>query len=155
MSRFNFPVADVAAGQEIFPPDTYNFEVGNSVKAFEGKEKEDGTKAYGIRLRLKIVSEGPHKNKGIPMSFYLHNEVSQQMTKRFIMAVLGYSQKQEKEFDAAYGAKDWSFDTETGEVGEVYRELEGKLVTCELAIQPNKQTGDEQQNFKRWMVYGA
>lgn len=154
MSRFNFPIADVAAGQEIFPADTYNFELGE-VKAFEGKEKEDGSKAYGIRMRLKIVSEGPHKNKGLLMSNYMHNEISQQMTKRFIMAVLGYNQKDEKAFDEAYAAKDWGFDTETGEVGAVYKELEGKIVTGELAIGVNKQTGNEQQNFKKWMVFGA
>ena len=85
----------------------------------------------------------------------MHNEVSQQMTKRFIMAAFGYEQKREKEFDATYAPKDWSLDFETGEIGEVYRELQGKIVTGVLSIGPNKMTGDEQQVFKKWMPFGA
>lgn len=158
MSRFNFPIADVAAGQEVFPADTYSFEIGEP-KGFVGKEPDSDakaagkTQAYGVRMRVKIVSEGPHKNKGFLNSLYMHNDASQQMTKRFVMAALGYKQNDEKDFNEKYGAKDWSFE-EDGTVGEVWRELTGKMISANVTVGINKMRNEPQNNFA-WIPYGS
>ena len=158
MGRFTFPIADVSAGQEVYPADTYSFEIAE-VKGFVGKVPDADaaaagkTQAHGVRGRVKIVTEGPHKNKGFLNSLYMHNDASQQMTKRFVMAALGYAMSQEKEFNELYAAKDWSYD-ENGEVGEVWRELTGKMITANVTVGINKLRQEPQNNFA-WVPYGS
>lgn len=153
MPRFENSPANVVASMEVFPKDDYLFVVGEPKPFFRQNSK--GQDSYGLRVSLTI-KDGPYEKKRTVASFYMHSEGAQMMTKQFQMAVLGYGKgrQEEQRFDAEWGGKDWSFDTDSGAVGDAWRELTGKLVYGSLDVSINENSGDEQQQFKGWRVAG-
>lgn len=153
MPRYENDPTKVAASIEVFPKDDYEFIVGEP-KAFE-RTNAKGAQSYGIRFPVQ-VAEGDYKGKRTVFSTYQQSEGAQQMAKRFIMAVLGYGAKREEEkrFDADYAGKDWGFDTDTGAVGDMWREAVGKRVIGSLDVRIGDD-GGEQQDFKGWRPIGS
>lgn len=140
-----------ASGLTILPADTYTFEIGEP-KAF-ARQGQNGEN-YGVQFPLKVVG-GEKDGKRVFMSGFMHTEGSLGMTKRFIMTALGYNPRtQEAEFNEKYASADWSLDTDAKTCGSIYHELTGKLIIGELDVRMDNK-GQEQQNFKSWLVYGG
>jgi hypothetical protein len=143
------PSKTSAAGFEIFPKDNYEFIVGEP-KAFY----RDGQKGpnWGVRVALTIANEGPFKGKRYLKTLWYHTDGTAGMNKQFQMAVLGYenNKKGETAFNEAYPAgTDWSFDTDSGAVGDAWRELVGKRVQADLDIKLGD-NDNEQQTEAGW-----
>lgn len=150
MPRYEGDPTRVAAGLEVFPKDEYEFIVGEP-KAFE-KLGENGLN-HGVRWSLTCVTEGPMKGKIFIQTNYQHSEAAKPMGKRFTMSVLGYGPKDEKRFDADFAGKDWGYDTDSGAVGDAWRETVGKRVIGDVDIVMNKRDGTD-QNRVNWRPVG-
>ena len=148
MPRFEHNPSAVTTSIEVFPKDDYEFVIGEP-KTFFGQNAK-GNDSYGVRLPLTIGS-GDYQGKRTIMSLYFQSEGAQSMAKQFQMAVLGYGKgrAEEQRFNADWGGKDWSFDTDTGSVGDAWRELVGQRVIGSLDTRMGD-NGDEQQQFKGW-----
>ena len=159
MPRYESNPANVRSSLEVLETGDYDFIVGEP-KPFAGTTREGknaGNDNYGIRFAL-TVSDGDMKNKRYIKTCFEHNEGSQSMGKQFKMAVLGYKKgpQEEARFDKDWGGKDWSFDTDSGAVGDAWREMAGKRVTGSLVKEIAKDgSGDERQNEKGWSPYGV
>jgi hypothetical protein len=154
MGKFDFDPNAVQATIEVLPKDTYTFEI-KSVKPFESDKTDNGGKhTWGIRFNMK-VSGGDKNGATIIFNGFMHNEGSQNNTKRFLMAAYGYTV--EKEFNDAMESKDWNYDPDSGTVGSAWSETVGKLVVGNLDVQmgTGDSAGKEFQNFKGWQVYGS
>lgn len=151
MPNYAYNPTAVTSNFEVAPKGDYTITFGKP-KAFVSKEQDGTVKNYGIRFPFVFESGEMTGKKGI-FTAYLHNEGSQSMTKRFQMACLGYggTSEEEKRFNVQDGLKDWgSFDPETGEVGEAWKQFEGSSVIASVDVQPNKNTSEPQQQFKSW-----
>lgn len=134
MPRYEHDPTQVTASIAILPKDDYEFIIGKP-KSFERTAKA-GHQSYGIMFPL-IVANGPQKGKKTIARMYLHSEGAAQMTKRFQMAVQGLAtnDKNEKEFDLWAAGRDWSYDTDSGAVGEEWANYEGKHLVCDLDVE--------------------
>lgn len=148
MPRMEVAPTEVVASFEVLPKGTYELTIGEG-KAFM-RQNRHGKDSFGVRYLL-VVAEGPKKNAKVPVSLYQQSEGAQAMSKQFIMAVLGFGNKQEEEerFNNAYRGADWSFDTDTGHLGSVWKELEGQRVLCDMGVQFSKEL-DADQNTYKW-----
>lgn len=154
MPRYNHDPSTVTASFIILPKDEYEFVVGKP-KAFE-RTASKGHQSYGIRLPLTVAG-GKDEGKRTVYTIYLHSDGAAAMGKRFQMAVDGYTvtPENEKEYDAKIAGKDWSYDTDTGEVGSAWKEYEGLHVgaSVDVVMNHNEKTGkdEEQQEWTTWM----
>lgn len=151
MPKFEFDPSTVVASIEVFPKGEYEFQVGEP-KSFLRQAGEDKHDSYGIRYSLVIKLPDEYNGKRTVFSTYYQSEGSQAMAKQFMMAVLGFDKgrEAEKRFDEEMRGKDWSFDPQTGSVGDAYRELTGKRVIGSLDQTKNANTGDPMQQFASW-----
>ena len=154
--RFEFDPTTVVASMEVYPKGEYEFVIGEP-KSFQRQAGEDKHDSFGIRYPLVIKAPDEYDGKRTVFSTYYQSEGSQAMAKQFIMAVLGYGKgkPEEERFDRDMRGKDWSFDPETGAVGDIYRELTGKRVIGSLDVQKNNNTGDPMQAFKGWRTISS
>lgn len=152
MPRFEANPASVTTSLEVFPKDDYEFVIGEPKTFFRQNSK--GGDSYGIRLPLTIGT-GDYQNKRTLVSLYFQSEGAQSMAKQFQMAALGYGKgrTEEERFNKDWGGKDWSFDTDSGAVGDAWRELVGNRVVGTLDVTISD-SGDEQQQFKGWRPLG-
>lgn len=138
---------------------------------------EDGTKlSVGIRLTTEI--KGQYDSEGnvvdiadtsIPTekvedtTLWIHNKGSKDMSKKIVMAIMGYPKEEEKEFNEWYKQQDFGVDIERSEddeakfvvtPGEGWNQLKGHDVKVLLDAGVRKgEDGDDdtpQQNFKTW-----
>ncbi len=165
MGRYTHDPTSVVAAIPIFPKDDYELKIGKP-KPFERTARK-GHQSYGIRFPMTAVG-GMMDGKRTVFTIYLHSEGAQQMAKRFQMAVYGLkvNERNEKEFDQWAHDKDWTYDPESGELGEAWAEYEGKHVMVDLDIdlardevgQPLKDAeGNEtqQQTWGTWRPVAA
>lgn len=152
MPRFEPRPSAVTTSIEVFPKDDYEFIIGEPKTFFRQNAK--GNDSYGVRVPITIGA-GEYQGKRTFVSLYFQSEGAQSMAKQFQMAALGYGKgrAEEQRFDADWGAKDWSFDTDSGSVGDAWRELVGNRVTGSLDVSISD-AGDEQQQFKGWRPLG-
>lgn len=145
MPRYNHDPSLVSASLFVFPKDEYEFKIGRP-RAFE-RTASKGHQSYGVRFPLTCTS-GPHAGKKSVFSIYLHSEGAAGMGKRFQIAAAGYdvNDRNEKLFDAENAGKDWSYDTDNGDVGTGWLEYEGVSVVCDVDVQPQKD--DKGQDVK-------
>lgn len=148
MPRFENDPTKVKASFEVFPKDDYEFVVGEP-KSFY-RINQAGNPSYGIRFPL-VIGTGAMEGKRAVFNTYQQSEGAQAMGKQFVMAVLGYGKgpAEEKRFDNDFAGMDWSFDTDTGAVGDAWRTVTGKRVIGSLDVRMGD-TGDEQQDYKGW-----
>lgn len=155
MPRYENSPAAVSATIEVFPKDDYLFILGEP-KVFSGVTKSGknaGKENYGVGFSL-TVKDGEKEGKRQFTRCFESSEEAQAMSKQFKMAVLGYDRTKadEARFNAEWGSKDWSFDTDSGAVGDAWREMTGRLVVGILDVEIDKDTGDERQVWKGWRV---
>ena len=149
MPRFNPDPSKVSATIEVLEKGDYELSIGEPRTFFRQNSKGDDS--YGVRYQL-TVAEGPKKGTKIFYSCYQQSEGAQSMTKQFFMAILGYDRKpsEEKRFDADTAGQDWTFDTDSGMMGDMWRFIAGKRVICSMDVGINNQTGEQQQKFNKW-----
>lgn len=150
MPRYSADPTTVTAAITILPKDDYEFKIGKP-KAFERTAKA-GHQSYGLGIPLTVAS-GPQLGKKTYIRLYMHSEGAQQMTKRFQMASAGYTvtDKNEKLYDASgVAGKDWSFDTDNGEVGAAWAELEGLHICCDLDVEMVKNDKGDDIESQVW-----
>lgn len=147
---FNFDPSSVTSNIEVLPKQEYELQVGEP-KAFIRKNRK-GEDSYGIRYPLTAKAPDEYNGKKVFFSTYYQSEGAQSMAKQFMMAVMGYGKgkPEEDRFNDDFRGKDWSFDPETGAVGDAYRELVGKRVIGSLDVGKNDETGDPTQKFAGW-----
>ena len=152
MPRFEHNPSAVTTSIEVFPKDDYEFTIGEPKTFF--RQNAMGNDSYGVRIPLTIAT-GDYSGKRTLMSLYFQSEGAQSMAKQFQMAALGYQRGRNEElrFNEEWGAKDWSFDTDAGSVGDAWRELVGGRIVGSLDVSMSD-TGDEQQQFKGWRPLG-
>ena len=157
MPRYEHDPANVTTSITIFPKGEYEFEIGKP-KAFERTAKA-GHQSYGVRFPLLCtqVLDGDENmlGKKTMQTVYLHSDGAQQMGKRFQMAVAGFTvnEANEKQYNEAAAGKDWSYDTDSGEVGAAWLEYEGQRVVVDLDVQIQKNEKDEEvqsQQYGTW-----
>lgn len=140
MPRYTHDPASVQASLSVLPKDEYEFVVGRP-RAFE-RTASKGHQSYGVRFPLTTLD-----GKRSVFSIYLHSEGAAAMGKRFQIAASGYdvNEANEKRFDQESAGKDFSYDTDTGEVGEGWGEYEGVHVVCDVDVQPAKDASGAEQ----------
>lgn len=150
MPRFEPDPSKVSATIDILDKDDYEFIIGTA-KSFAAMNDNGSVKNHGVRYPIE-VAEGTSKGKKQFQTCYQHTPGSEAFSKQFLMAAYGYdvTPAGEKEFDRDFAGKDWSYDTDSGSVGEVWRGIEGKRVIGSADIGTNKNTGDPMQQFKAW-----
>lgn len=146
MSRYEYDPSKAQSTIEVLEKGDYEFVIGEP-KSFIRKNRK-GQDSYGIRFPL--TADG--KTKPVYYTCYLHSEGAQGMTKRFQMAAMGYknSKVMEQAFDGDVIGMDWSYDPETGAVGDAWRKFTGKRVVGTVDIGANEETGEPQQVWKSW-----
>lgn len=149
MPRYTHDPSLVVASLVILPKDEYEFKLGKP-KAFE-RTASKGHQSYGIRIPL-TVQGGPSSGKRTVFTIYLHSDGAASMGKRFQMAADGFvvNEKNEKLYDQQVAGKDWSYDTDTGEVGEEWRKYEGLSLVCDVDVQFAKNDKGEDVEQQVW-----
>ena len=150
MPRHEASPSAVTAAFSVLPKDHYVFKIGEA-KAFANKEKG----SYGIRYSISVESpDAMRSQKPAPINCYQHNEPSQGMTKQFLMAAYGFklNSEGEKAFNEATKSLDWTFDTDTGEIGDGWTKINGGTVEADVDIRMGKgdYAGTPNNSFK-WM----
>lgn len=148
MPRFTPNPTEASGGLSNLPKDSYTLKV-ISAKGFKNKEGDK----HGVRVGLEVISDGAQKGKKIYPAFYMHNDGGMNMTKAFQLAVTGYTVKQEDDWNAKFGSKDFGYDTDDGSVGNGWSELQGQIVSADLDVTVSKTDATtEFQSFK-WRPY--
>lgn len=142
MPRYTHDPSRVQATIAILSKAEYEFEIGQP-KPFERTAKK-GHQSYGIRFPITVVSAQGNGKRTV-YTCYLHSDGAAGMTKQFQMAVCGFEVKQEneQEFDEKYAGDDWSFNPETGEIGEAWQKFKGAHVVNDLDVEMRKQDPDD------------
>jgi hypothetical protein len=150
-----FDPTQVVAGFAVFPKDEYEFEVKDA-KAFQRTNKK-GEETYGIRFQL-IGRSSVADGKKSMYTCYMHSDGAQSFSKQFLMAVYGFNRNDsdEKRFNAEYGdAALWSYDPESGAVGEIYKGTVGKRFYGNVEPGKNPETGEPTQQWKSFRPFSA
>lgn len=157
MSKFNPNLTDAVAGIPVLEDDDVIFEVTGIAKPFhnEADEANERTENFGISLGLKLVACESDTNKKyigrtFPQRFYLHNDGSLSVTKRFVMACYGYSVNDEEAYNEKFAEADASIDPDAGEVGELYAGLRGKNVAASVKSKARRDDPNLMQNTFNW-----
>ncbi len=149
MPRYDYDPSKTVASIEVFPKGDYEFSLGEP-KAFI-RTNPQGEVSYGVRFAMTITSDN-FRGKRTVQTCYLHNDGGQSMSKQFQMAVYGdkKSAAEEERFNKDHSGDDWAFDPETGTTGEAWHKMTGTHVIGTLDVGVNKQSGEQQQQFKGW-----
>jgi hypothetical protein len=150
--RFTPNMADVTTTVPIIDDGDAVFEI-NQPKLFARKNAKD-EEVYGVQLGLLIKQAPNHVGKTIPQQLYLHTEASLPMTKRFVMAALGYDPNDEtvaEAFNAKYPSEMWVCDWDNNVIGEVFNRLAGQNIAASVTHGLTKpQDGSEPRNQNRF-----
>ncbi len=156
MPRYDTSMAGVVAS--LFgniPAGHYRFKIGTA-KAFQKKETKDGveiTKNFGIRYPVEVVDviqgDGRIGDKQL-VNLYQHTKDSIGYSKAVHLVLCGFDQTPEGEADYndKFASMDFGFDTDSGEVGQAWKECEGSFFEAIVDVQKN---GDQEN--QKWKKY--
>jgi len=134
--RYEVDPTSVTAVIAILEKGEYELSVGEP-KSFEKNDTTSNPPKSNRGVRYPLtVAEGPEAGARTFYTCYTHTEGAVSFMKQFLLAVLGYqaTRDDEKRFDAKYRGSDWGMDPESGGVGDVWRELNGKRVVAVVDI---------------------
>ncbi len=151
MPAFKYDPNKATAGQLILPKGSYNFQLGKPATFIFNKDPNKIS--YGVQYPLTVMTDGPFKGKSTTFRCFLHTEGACDMAKRFQVAAAGMSNKQDDDFNAKYGMKDFGYDTDTKIVGDGWKEFQGAMITADCDVKMGENNQENQQfNFR---PYGA
>jgi hypothetical protein len=150
--RYDVDPTSVTAVIAILEKGEYELSVGEP-KSFEKVDNSQtpAKVSRGVRYPL-TVAEGPETGARTFYTCYTHTDGAISFMKQFLLAVLGYpaTRDDEKRFDAKYKGNDWGMDTESGGVGDVWRELNGKRVVAVVDVQLGQDGLTQQQKWVKF-----
>jgi hypothetical protein len=152
MPRYTADLSKANAGYVLLEKGDYEFTVGEPKTFYRsGTNQQTGeaTESYGIQYPLTVVG-GDQDGKNLNIQLYLHTDKSFGMAKKFVMAALGYSLDREKEFNADFEGADWSFDTDTQEVGDIWTKAAGTRLAATADIVNDKRNPERQNQQFNW-----
>lgn len=182
--RFAPDMSTVTVNIPVHPKGPYLLNV-KRVSGYAGpqKEDEDGKKkeswfvyegqklSVGTRVTLELVGKFNSANELVPFAdlgfesnkvadntLWSHNKGSLEMSKKVVMAIMGYDKEEEKEFDAWFAAQDFGIDVDpvegedkyTAKLGNGWEQLVGKNVRVQLDSKIDKRNDETVQDFKSW-----
>jgi hypothetical protein len=151
-SKYQRPSNKVTAGELILPKNEYLLKVG-APTIFSRIREEDNAEIYGARYPMTVVSDGEFKGRSIrSLEMYAHTDGAVRMTKRFVMASLGYdpnSQSSEVEFNVEF--PDFTVDPEEQTLSECFNRCAGCVVVATVDVKENARRPGEMQNSFGWM----
>lgn len=113
------------------------------------------TKNYGVRLFLQVATPGEFHEKSVSFTCFEHSEGGQSISKRLKMAFYGFNpanKDDEKKFNELADTLDWSYDTDSGELGDGWKNMSGKRVLAIVSTKPNANNPlENQQDWKAWL----
>lgn len=141
MPRYTPNQANNAAVQEVYPKDQYEwiigeakpfFNAGKDADANGGKEKAE---TFGI-LYVLTHAAGPYVGKKYFKRCFMHNTISEDMTKQFMLAAHGFAPtaEGEKDFNDKIATLDQAFNTDDGSCGDYWTSIKGGRVLCVLTV---------------------
>lgn len=165
--RYEFDPTKDTAGFEVLPGGDYRLKIGEP-KAFKGETKEGpnaGNENYGVAFVLTVVpgpvdaegNESPqeHVTKKVYQRLFYHTQESRNFSKGFVLAVFGFTSKEEKMFNDKLTeikekepdnpAVDWAFDSDTGECGQAWRGMVNAEIVATLGVKKGRKEGDSDQ----------
>lgn len=149
MPRFVSDPTKDTAGFPILPKGDYEVRIGEP-KPFYGEGNNGVNHGVAYLLTVEKADDPSLVGSKIYQRCYQHSQGAKDFCKSFIIAAAGYNANEERTFNEAANGADWSYDTDSGEVGEAWRLLSGKTVIVSLSIGKNKQTQADQQNIDGW-----
>lgn len=159
--RMNFDPNKVTAGRLVLDEnDSVEFTITDAKLFSRTREEADGstTDVYGINYILE-VNTGNQAGKTLVHSLYMHTDKVESMNKQFIMAALGFTTKQEIDFNETYPAGDgWNIewpesDEEDELIGDVWKAPVGKKIVAAVTTAPQRNNPNEMQNNFRWRPF--
>ena len=157
MGRFTPNLSAVTAGIPLLDKGQYAFSIGE-MKPFSRVSNRDGidVTVWGVRTSIKVTEGDSNIGDTIPVSLYLHTEESEKMSKQFLLAAYGKNasnRSDEADFNSQFtNEDDWVVDDETGELGDVWKGCQGKLIRANVTQTINKRDQSQQNQF-RWLPF--
>lgn len=153
MGRYTADPTKVTTSIAIFAKGDVELKAGRP-KAFE-RTNSKNEQSYGIRIPVTAVG-GPEDGRRSIISLYMQSDGAQSMAKRLQMAIAGFAvnDKNEKLFDVEAAGLDWSFDTETGDVGDAWAKYEGCSFIASVDVEMSKPAdGSAPREQQKWVSY--
>jgi hypothetical protein len=157
MPTFTPNASKITALMTVLPKDDYEFIVGQPKPYSRTYTDKEGNvqPLVGVGYPLR-VAEGTHKDERLYFNAGTENDISMSGSKRFLMACLGF--KLDAEGEQAFNEKYsddaiWTFDPDSGAVGDIWREVVGKRVVCGVDIRTTEK--GTFQSFKSWRSINA
>ena len=155
MPRYEATPSEVSASFGILPAGELELIIGEP-KTYvripkEGNDKDEGD--YGLGFPVTVVKPTAHAGEKGYFNASQGNDIGKAISKQFTMAALGFEINKENEnrFNEKYKDADWSFDTDTKQVGEAWMKLKGQHVIVESSSTMAKDgSGKEFQKFSKW-----
>lgn len=152
MPSFNPKPSEVSGLIQPLPKDLYEFVIGEPKVIFKKDEATGETLNHGMSYTL-TVADGEYAGKKAFPRMYMHTQDAAARSKQFQIAAYGFTVDNagEGEFNATYGDADWSYDTDTGAIGQAWLDLKGKRVKCEVGLsKPTEAYPNPSQQFNKW-----
>ena len=153
MPRFTPNPEAASAGPLILDKDDYSFEIVKASAFIFDKNPEKIS--HGVQFQLKIATEGQYKGKTLIARCFQHTPASEDMAKKFLLCAAGYDpnkKEDEERFNAEFGAKDWSYDTDDKSVGDGWASFNGKIIAG-MAQEPKLADGGQMNQNINWKPY--
>ena len=158
MPQYQPDFSSVAAGFELLPEGIYEFKVGVG-KTFEKNHPKSGlSHGVGFLLEVTEILEGGSSDALGKKAYFrcrCQDETAMSFSKQFVMAVLGYSLKDERTFNSERGDADWSYDTEDNSLGELWQELAGGTVQAAVSSHQDPDDPDREYQDFTWLSSAA
>ncbi len=151
--RYEHDPSNVSAVIAILDKGDYELMIGEP-KAFFNTGKDGKPDNYGVRWPL-TVAEGPEKGAKTFYNAFTHTDGANSFSKQFMMAALGFkaTKEEEKRFNDKYRGSDWSIDTDTKAVGDVWREATGKRLIASVDVQIQTEGANAGSPQQKWVKF--
>ena len=151
MPRWKTAPSDVVLDKVYPEMDDVILEI-TKLSPYAGKPKDDGSIGIGMVVSLKFT-EGDFVNQPVRTNLVFgkilvdgteQRSDFEAITKQFQMAAYDYPRNAEVEFNTFSEGFDWSFDTDTKQVGDAWSQMIGRSVRANIRVTTNKQTNNPQ-----------
>jgi hypothetical protein len=155
MPRFTPNLTGVAAGVPVLAKGSYEFAIGEMKPAVNNRQIDGvSVQQQVVRTSIKVISGESNLDKTLPHTLDMNNDFGAQFAKQFLMAALGYARNEEGRFNADFADDEkWAIDAETGELGEIYKEAQGKNIRAEVTTYIDKKDVSIERNNFKWLPF--
>lgn len=159
MPRHEASPAAVTANFVLLDKGHYSFKIGEGKTFAKDNSEKSKSDSFGVRYALTVASPSHAAGqKPAPANLYQHSVGAQGFSKQFLIAAMGFRNNAEGEaaFNEAASSLDWSFDTDTGELGSGWASINGSTIEADVEVTPEKKDRDGNtlyaaQNSFKWM----